>query len=149
MTDASMATDLFAPPRVGACAVVLRGPLVLMLRREGKHGAGTWCFPGGWQEFGEPIARTAVRETFEETGVASEAGPVVAVTDDYMADDAIHFTTWFVACRYLDGVGEVVEPDKCPEVRWVHTEMLPTLPLFGPLANFLATYPGWRDRVPW
>lgn len=45
--------------------------LALFLKRgNGGDHPGEWCFPGGKQEENETIEETAIRETFEEAGVA-------------------------------------------------------------------------------
>ena len=46
-----------------------RGQVLLGLRKA-KHGEGTWCPPGGHMEYGESFEEGAVREAFEETGIA-------------------------------------------------------------------------------
>ncbi len=40
-------------PLVGVSAVVVRDGLVIVGRRKGSHGAGSWAFPGGKVEPGE------------------------------------------------------------------------------------------------
>jgi 8-oxo-dGTP diphosphatase len=40
-------------PLVGVSAVVVRDGLVVVGRRRGSHGAGSWAFPGGKVEPGE------------------------------------------------------------------------------------------------
>ena len=42
---------------------------VLVGRRRGSHGAGTWALPGGWLEVGEEFAVCGARELIEETGI--------------------------------------------------------------------------------
>lgn len=54
-------------PKVGAAAAVYdaAGNILLMQRADN----GLWCLPGGWTEPHESPASTAVRETYEETGL--------------------------------------------------------------------------------
>ncbi len=61
----------------------------MLLQR--RRDTGQWAFPMGKQELGETVAQSAVRVTFEETGVTvaatgrlgsySDPGHVVACTD--------------------------------------------------------------------
>jgi bifunctional NMN adenylyltransferase/nudix hydrolase len=46
-----------------------RAEHVLLIRRRGKIGYGTWALPGGFVEAHERVRDTAVRELFEETGI--------------------------------------------------------------------------------
>jgi len=47
--------------------------------------AGQWALPGGRQEEGETIERTALRELHEELGLDLPAGDVLGVLDDYVS----------------------------------------------------------------
>ena len=49
-------------PRVGVGVIVLREGRVLLGRRLGSHGAGTWQFPGGHLEAFERVEDCARRE---------------------------------------------------------------------------------------
>ena len=70
-------------PIVGVLAVVLRGERALVVRRRNPPLAGRWGFPGGVLELGETVAEGAMRELFEETGVAAEAiGPLTVDRHD-------------------------------------------------------------------
>ena len=41
--------------------LVVRSGLILLGRRKGSHGAGTWSAPGGRMEYGETIEQAARR----------------------------------------------------------------------------------------
>ncbi len=62
-------------PRYGSIVdvhvILRRRGRVLLLRRTGDvYASGKLCLPSGHLEEGESILRAAVRETFEETGIA-------------------------------------------------------------------------------
>jgi 8-oxo-dGTP diphosphatase len=54
-------------PKVGVAVIVVKDTRILLGKRVNSHGSGTWQFPGGHLEFGEPIEDCAKRELFEET----------------------------------------------------------------------------------
>ena len=56
-------------PRIGVGVIVTKGDRVLLIKRKGAHGQGTWSTPGGHLEYGESPEECAARETAEETGV--------------------------------------------------------------------------------
>ena len=56
-------------PKVGVGVLIVKGSSVLLGKRKGLAGAGTWATPGGHLEFGESWAQCAVREVHEETGL--------------------------------------------------------------------------------
>lgn len=123
--------------RAGVAAIVAKDDHLLMLLRKGKHGAGTWSLPGGWMEFGESFFDTAVREVLEETGVRVDGHKARGVTNDVFQDHGLHAVTIFVETLYIGGEPQVMEPDKCPEVRWVDMRTVRSLPLFDPLVRWI------------
>ena len=48
-------------PTGTACIVRGVNDSILLLKRKGAHGAGTWSVPGGWVEAGEMMLGEAVR----------------------------------------------------------------------------------------
>lgn len=68
--------------RLSVSAVVWRdqpgGALLLMRRSDNGH----WGLPGGYVELGESVETAAVREVFEETGIAVALGRLVGVYSD-------------------------------------------------------------------
>ncbi|KAM0669761.1 hypothetical protein ACQRIT_002208 [Beauveria bassiana] len=114
-----MATE--APnPRVGVAAVIVnnRGQ-VLVGKRMGSHGAGTWQFPGGHLEHGEGLLECAVREADEETGLSLQGIKIATQTNDIFETEGKHYITLFAKCvmNDPDAVPELREPNKCE--RWV------------------------------
>jgi 8-oxo-dGTP diphosphatase len=70
---------------VVTAAVVERDDAFLVTRRlEGTHLAGTWEFPGGKCDDGEPLVGCLWRELREELGVSSTVGEeIFTVTHEY------------------------------------------------------------------
>jgi ADP-ribose pyrophosphatase YjhB (NUDIX family) len=62
-----------------AVAVVVHEGRVLLIRRAIQPYRGAWGFPGGFQEHGESLEETAIRETREETGLSVEIDRVLHV----------------------------------------------------------------------
>jgi 8-oxo-dGTP diphosphatase len=121
---------------VGVAVIVTRGDRVLLGRRTGAHGEGTWALPGGHLAFGETIAACARREVFEETGLRIEGIRHVDFTNDLFTDEKKHYVTLFVAAECHTGEPCLREPDKCTEWGWFARSTLPE-PLFLPLRNLI------------
>jgi 8-oxo-dGTP diphosphatase len=112
---------------------------VLVMRRTGAHGAGTWGVPGGHQEFGESPEDAAVREVAEETGLVVTPSARLGFTDDPMPEIGRHYVTLFIACNRLGGRLRLMEPDKATELAWFSPEELygRRTELFAPLGRCL------------
>jgi 8-oxo-dGTP diphosphatase len=123
-------------PKVGVAAVVVRDHQLLLIRRKGAHGAGSWAVPGGHQEFGESPAECAVREAFEEVGLAVIDPRCVALTNDVFPLEEKHYITIWMA---VDAPSEMpINPsnDEVAEWGWFACDALPS-PLFLPLENLV------------
>ena len=127
-------------PFVGTSAVVVRDGLVLLGRRRGAHGAGTWSFPGGKLDAGESPEDAAARELHEETGLTAVRIAPITWTNDVFAADGLHFVTLHHLVE-ADGDPQVREPDKVEGWSWHRWDALPE-PLFAPITALVAT--GWR-----
>ncbi len=123
-------------PKVGVAAIIIRDGKVLVGRRVGAHGHGTWSFPGGHLEFGEEAEQGIAREVKEGTGMDVVGAPEWrAYTNDIFREEGKHYVTLYFAC---DVVGEpkIMEPDCTDEWRWSDWNSLPQ-PLFLPLRNLI------------
>jgi len=117
--------------RVGVGVVVVRRDKVLLGKRKGSHGAGTWSCPGGHLEFGETIEECSIRETLEETGAN------LHLIDNHFdwnekiwEKEGKHYITIY-SLGTLDEDAEpiIVEPNKCLEWRWFEAKELKGLTL--------------------
>jgi len=121
-------------PFVGVGVLVWKDKKVLIGKRNGSHGGGSWSFPGGKLETPESIEECAQREVFEETGVVITGMKIVCITNDLYP--GAHWVTPFVEAQWVSGTGEVKEPEKFTDVQWVKLSEIPE-PKFLSLQNFL------------
>lgn len=127
--------------RVGVGVLVLHEGLVLLGRRRGSHGAGTWAAPGGRLEFGEQIEECAARELREETGLGAGSYELGPYTNDLFEEVRAQYVTVFVVARGIRGIPVNREPAKCEGWAWFRWGAWPA-PLFKPLESLLRI--GWR-----
>ncbi|KAI0468459.1 NUDIX hydrolase domain-like protein [Xylaria cf. heliscus] len=145
-------------PRVGIAVIVrnAKGEL-LMGKRAGSHGAGTWAFPGGHLEMAESFFECAERETLEETALKVKSTKVVAVTNDVFDPASKHYITIFVECVTQDAEAQpiIMEPKKCDGWEWMswaeisrrcehHDDAAPEWAdkkCFLPILNLIKEYP--------
>lgn len=132
-----------AEPQVGIGVIVLRDGKVLLGRRKGSHGEGSWALPGGHLEFGETIEACAAREVLEETGLTIRQIRRGPYSSDHFHDEGKHYVTLFVIAEGAEGDPELREPAKCDGWEWFRWSDLPH-PLFLPLKSLVAT--GYEPR---
>ncbi len=125
---AASSTD-WSRPVVGVAGLVVKDNKVLMGKRKGDHGGGTWAPPGGKLDFGESFEDAVRREVLEETGLTVRVIRFFAVTNNVFRNEKRHSITLFFICRIRSGKLRVMEPDKCEKFGWFEWESLPR-PLF-------------------
>jgi 8-oxo-dGTP diphosphatase len=116
--------------------IIIHGERVLLLRRKGAHGAGTWATPGGHLELGETLEECARREAREEVGVEVADVRFRAITNDVFAAEGKHYITIWMQGTYLSGDPAPYAADEVAEVGWFAWDGLPQ-PLFLPLENLV------------
>ena len=105
---------------------------ILLGKRKGSHGAGTWSAPGGHLEYGESIENCAAREVLEETGIRIRDLRYGPFTNNVFESEQKHYVTVFVLAKRESGIVETKEPEKCEGWEWFDWSNLPE-PLFPPL----------------
>jgi 8-oxo-dGTP diphosphatase len=123
-------------PKVGVGVFVERNGKILVGKRKGSHGAGTWALPGGHLEPGESFETCCKREVLEETGLIINNIRPVVFTNDVFHHEGLHYITLFFKGEYESGEAVVAEPQHCEEWRWVSLDQIPQ-PIFLPLTNAL------------
>ena len=121
-------------PQVGVGAIVVKGGKILLGKRKGSHGAGSWSSPGGHLEFGESIQDCVRREVLEETGLTVKNIRMGPFTNDIFEAERKHYVTLFAVADYASGDLTLKEPDKCERWEWFEWSHLPR-PLFIPVEN--------------
>jgi len=123
-------------PKVGVGVILKKDGKILLGKRKGSHGAGSWAFPGGHLEFKETLEMCARREVLEEVGIEIANIKPATFTNDIFEKDQKHYVTVYVTADYSIGEVKVMEPDKCKEWGWFSWDDLPE-PRFVPLTNLL------------
>jgi 8-oxo-dGTP diphosphatase len=124
-------------PLVGVAVFVLDRGRVLLGKRRGSHGAGSWALPGGHLEWGETVEACARREVLEETGLELADVRNGPFTSDVFPEGK-HYVTLFLLARRAGGELVLREPSKCERWDVFAWDALPE-PLFLPLATLRAT----------
>jgi len=123
-------------PYVGVGCLVVRDGRILLIRRHGLHGAGSWSPPGGHLGFGETPAECARRELWEETGVGISGVTFVAITNDVFATEDKHYLTVWMRGVPDHAAASIGAPEEVAEVGWFDVNDLPS-PLFLSFANLV------------
>ena len=123
-------------PKVGVGVIIIKDGKILLGKRKNAHEDGTWSFPGGHLEFNETWEICAIRETFEETGIAIKNIRFGSATNDIFQTENKHYITIFMVSNFDSGEVEIKEPEKCERWEWFEWDKLPQ-PLFVPIQNLL------------
>jgi ADP-ribose pyrophosphatase YjhB (NUDIX family) len=102
--------------------LVVDGDRVLLGKRGGDPGKGTWSLPSGYIDYEEDFLTTAIRETREETGLEVQVCSIINVVSSFVSP-RFHFLGLYVVARVLGG--ELAAGDDLEAVEW--------FPVGGPL----------------
>jgi 8-oxo-dGTP diphosphatase len=127
--------------------LITRADRLLLIRRQGSHGAGSWSTPGGHLDVGETPEQGAIREAREEVGVDVADLDFVAITNDWFEAEQKHYITIWFCARQFAGEPMIASPREMTELGWFGWDALPQ-PLFLPLANLVSgeSYPPFRPE---
>ena len=123
----TMTREIEASPQVGVGAMIVRAGRVLLGRRKGAHGAGTYAWCGGHLEFGETLEACAIREVREETGLVVRSLKLLCVSNIIAYNK--HYIDFEFLTEVEPGDPQVLEPDRIEGWRWYDLDDLPS-PLF-------------------
>ncbi len=114
---------------VGAGVIIIKDGKVLLGKRKGFYGGGSWSFPGGHLEFNEKIEDCAIREVREEVGINIKNIKKAYFTNDAFPKEKEPYVVLYVVAEYDSGEVQVMEPDNCEEWGWFDWDDLPK-PIF-------------------
>lgn len=128
-------------PRIGVGVLILRGKKVLLGKRKGPRGSGSYGLPGGYLERNESFEEGAKREILEETGLKNiSLRPIYFISG---MSDIIQYADIIFYGNYKEGEPTVIETDRVEKWEWFNIFDLPS-PLFGPtelvLNHFTSNY---------
>lgn len=116
-------------PILGVGTVILRdNSQVLIIKRSSEPDKNKWSIPGGVVEYKERPEFTAQRETFEETDLRVEIGPLIDVVNKIIYDDDKKLKYHFVILDYLaqSYIGNAKASDDAKDLIWCNFEDLPS-----------------------
>jgi 8-oxo-dGTP diphosphatase len=109
-------------PAPAVSILIVEDGRIVLGRRLGEPGRGTWALPSGYVEFDEDFGSTAVREALEETGLDITVRAVINVVSSFVSP-RFHFLGIYVLADVSGG--SIRSGDDLEEVAW--------FPLEGPL----------------
>ncbi|MBT2467068.1 NUDIX domain-containing protein [Streptomyces sp. ISL-66] len=116
-------------PAASAVVVDESGRVLLQRRTDN----GMWALPGGKMELGESLGDCAVRETFEETGIAVEVTGIVGTYTDpghvFAYDDGEVRQEFSICLLARPTGGSLRTSDESFEVAWLAPEAIDGLPM--------------------
>ena len=122
-------------PQVGTAIILTKADKVLLMKRKGPHGTGTWSTPGGHLDFGETPEDCAAREAKEEVGVDVVDIRFRSVTNDLFEASGRHYITLWMEGKAV-GDPFIASKREVEEIGWFPWDALPQ-PLFLPLENLV------------
>lgn len=102
------------------------GSVLLVQRAAGHFGAGRWCFPCGYVEWGEDVRDAAIREAREEAGVDVVLGEVLQVASNFHDPERPTVGIWFAA-TLADPSATPVAGDDAVDAGWFDPAAPPPL----------------------
>ncbi|TSA45924.1 NUDIX domain-containing protein [bacterium] len=122
---------------IGINVFVIKDSQLLLGKRKGACGAGTWGLPGGHLETGEAMEGAGIRELLEETGLKAKNLAFSNIVNSKSREK--HYIQIGFVAQDFEGEPAVKEPDRCEEWKWFKLESLPQ-PIFPPHEKQIENY---------
>jgi ADP-ribose pyrophosphatase YjhB (NUDIX family) len=127
-------------PTLAASIAVFRGGRVLIAKRVANPGEGLWSLPGGRVEPGETLEAAALRELFEEVGVAASILAFNRHVEVIRRDRAGALASHFVVATFVGTwvSGEARTGPEAADIAWIDPHRLAGRRTTDGLAEILA-----------
>jgi 8-oxo-dGTP diphosphatase len=120
---------------VGVGAAILNDEGKILLAKRGanaRNEKGLWQIPGGGVEFGEKLEDALKREVKEEHGIEVEVIKLINVANHIIPAEKQHWIAPAFLCKIKSGIPQILEPDKCDEIKWFSFKEASNLPNVAP-----------------
>lgn len=120
---------------VGVGAVIVNEEGKVFLAKRGanvRNERGLWQIPGGGVEFGETLEDALKREVKEEHGIDIEIIKLLSVSNHIIPGEKQHWVSPAFLCKIKGGTPQILEPDKCDEIRWFSIEEVKNISSVAP-----------------
>ena len=116
------------------CGIIVNSEILLLKRRYKEGKSNGWCLPGGKMEPGETNFETAIRETFEETGIQINTPEFVCKTVSHSKEFtvSVFYTSLF---KKPDNI--TLSEREHTEYAWVNLNELNKYELAGNTISFI------------
>src|SRR5436189_151907 len=107
-------------PMVGAGALICKGDIVLLVKRNNEPNKGKWALPGGVVKVGERVEDAVRREVKEEVGLEISLEGLLDVLDDIHYDGKGRVIYHYILASYLASPqgGKVKLNSESEEYKW-------------------------------
>lgn len=134
-------------PIVAVGVVVFKGDNILLVRRNKPPKSAEWSIPGGAQDLGEPLKKTAKREVKEETAISIENVTLLDAIDYIKNDEneavVYHYSLIDYMADYRSG--DIMAGDDAIDAKWVSIDMLDAYNLWSETAKLIEKAIGARE----
>ena len=123
--------------RAAVYAIIKQDDKVLMMRRYNTGWSdGMYTLPAGHIDDGETVLESMIREVKEETGIEINPQDVDFVHVMQQEGDRSYFDFYFVINKW-ENEPEIIEPNKCDDLKWITIEELDSIPVLGNVRSAL------------
>lgn len=114
---------------VSVGALILNDDGEVLLCKRSKNASNErecWEAPGGAVEYGETLENAVKREIKEELAIDLELLEQFPAGDHIIPGDHQHWVATTFLAKIIEGIPNIMEPEKCDEIKWFSFDALPS-----------------------